>query len=381
MNWYSLACEQENELIELRRKFHYDAELGNQEFNTSARIMNYLNDCGIENRRILGTAVVGILKGNHPGKTVMIRADIDALPIHEETGLPYSSRRENTMHACGHDFHIVMALGAAKILSQHTEELEGNVMFVFQPDEEGEGGAERLIQEGVLDHVDAVFGIHVNPALSTGTIGIKYGPFYAAAGKFDLSVAGKGSHAAEPERGIDALHAGAEMVMALERLNRVEDGIRTVVTVGTFQAGTVRNILCGQAELSGIVRTFGEENRAKIHQEIVNLIEETDQNCGTHTTISWADGYCGVINHDAETHLVEAAAKAQFKDRVTVLNEPTMTTEDFGYYLLKRPGCYYHLGVESKEPLHSAKFLPNEKAIAYGAAMHCAVAVNYLKQK
>lgn len=378
MNWYTLAKEQETTLITLRRTIHENPELGNQEFGTSRLITSFLQACGIETKKYLTTGVTGLVKGKYPGRTVMIRADMDALPILEDTGLGCASKNSNVMHACGHDMHITMALGAAKILSEHTDVLHGNVLFVFQPDEEGEGGAERLIQENVLAGVDAVYGIHVDPALPAGTIGIKYGAFYAAAGKFDITVEGESAHGAQREKGIDAITCAAQIITSIDQMNGMLDGEKLVATIGTIHAGKVRNILCGHAEMSGIVRTFGLERREKAHQQLAAIIKEADQTNGTHTKLNWEDGYCGVVNHDAETRIVEEAARELFPENVTVLQEPTMTTEDFGYYLKERPGCFYHLGVDSSYPLHHPKFSPKESAIAVGVAVHCAVIEKYL---
>lgn len=378
MNWYTLAKEQETTLITLRRTIHENPELGNQEFGTSRLITSFLQACGIETKKYLTTGVTGLVKGKYPGRTVMIRADMDALPILEDTGLGCASKNSNVMHACGHDMHITMALGAAKILSEHTDVLHGNVLFVFQPDEEGEGGAERLIQENVLAGVDAVYGIHVDPALPAGTIGIKYGAFYAAAGKFDITVEGESAHGAQREKGIDAITCAAQIITSIDQMNGMLDGEKLVATIGTIHAGKVRNILCGHAEMSGIVRTFGLERREKAHQQLVRIIKDADQKNGTHTKLNWEDGYCGVVNHDAETRIVEEAARELFPENVTVLQEPTMTTEDFGYYLKERPGCFYHLGVDSSYPLHHPKFSPKESAIAVGVAVHCAVIEKYL---
>lgn len=381
MNWYSLAKQQETTFIQLRRIIHQDPELGNQEVNTSKLISSFLQTCGIETTKILHTGVTGLLKGKYPGRTVIIRADIDALPMQEESGVSFTSKNGCVMHACGHDMHVAMALGAAKILSEHSDLLHGNVLFVFQPDEEGEGGAERLIQEHILDHVDAVFGLHVNPELAAGKIGIKYGAAYAAAGKFDLTVEGKSAHAAEPGKGIDALNSAAEMALAIKKMCGTLDGEKLVATVGTFHAGKVRNILADHAEISGIVRTFGDERREKAHQDLIDIIQKTDLKNGTKTAIHWENGYCGVVNHDTETKIIESAAREQFPKDVVILEEPTMTTEDFGFYLKERPGCFYQLGVESAYPLHSTKFNPKESAIASGIAMHCAVVEKYLNTK
>lgn len=386
INWLKEAEQIEQEIIGLRRDIHRHPELGNEEFRTAGLIDGYLGELGIECRRVLDTGVIGVLRGrgaagNAPGKTVAFRADMDALPVTEETGLPYASENPGVMHACGHDLHVAALLGAAKLMAGHRDELTGNVVFIFQPDEEGEGGAERILETGILDDlgVDAVFGAHCEPSLAPGTIGIKYGRFYASACKFDITVRGMGSHGAEPEKGTDSLYAAAKISVALKELTGYTDGERAVVTVGTFNAGTARNIISDHADITGILRTAGIDLRERKKAEIRGIVDDICKSVGVTADVKLMDGYVGVTNHDSGTELVkEAAAELLGADRVVTEEDATMTTEDFGFYLLKYPGAFYHIGVGSDYPLHSPKICPDESALKYAASVHAAVMEKYL---
>ena len=381
-DWRREAEEIAAELIALRRDFHRYPETGNKEYRTSEVIETYLKSLGIETYRPLETGVIGILRGSSIGKTCAFRSDIDALPIKENTGLSYASVNEGIMHACGHDIHMSALLGAAKLLSIHRDTLKGTVIFIFQPDEEESGGAERLIKAGIIEKADAVFGCHVNPDLPVGTCGIRYGSFYASAAKYDVTVHGKASHGAEPENGIDALYSAAEMCRKLKTLSGRYDEGRAVVTTGILTAGTARNIIADTARFSGIIRTETPQLRTLLKEKVRSVIEETDERHGTVSEAEICDGYCGIVNHDAETEHVQKCAEALLgRENTILLAEGTMTTEDFGFYLLKKPGCYYHLGVQSRAGLHSAQFDPDERSIACGAALHAYVIFAYLNHK
>ena len=329
------------ELTELREAFHRTPELGNHEFKTAERIEHALRACGLRPRRVLDTGVVATLHGSLPGPTIALRADMDALPVQETTGAPFASENPGVMHACGHDVHITAALGAAMLLSRHRDSLRGSVRFLFQPDEEGEGGAERMIAAGCMKDVRAVFGGHVTPDLPAGTVGVRYGKFYAASDTFQIRLFGRAAHGAEREKGVDALEAGAILVQELIRLPERLTGERSVVSVGTFRSGTARNVVADEAQLQ--------------------------------------KSYSGVVNHDAETdHVRRVAGKLFGRKNVVVLDLPTMKTDDFGYFLLHHPGVYYHFGAGCDKPLHSPDFLPEAHTALTGAALHAAVLHSYL---
>lgn len=380
-DWLKEALEIEPELIELRHTLHRRPEEGNHEFFTSDLLVSELEKCGVEIRRMMETAAVGILRGAYPGPTAALRTDMDALPVKEETGLPFSSENEGLMHACGHDIHMTALIGAARLLAKHRDEMHGNVVFLLQPAEENIGGAERMIHNGALEGVDAVFGAHCNPALKAGTIGIKYGIFYAASTRFNVTVHGKGCHGAEPENGIDPLYAACMMCTKLKELTGIHNGLRDVVSIGLISAGKARNIIPDEAYFMGILRTKGFANRDMMTQKIIDTIMEIEEETGVYCEIEVFYAYPGVINHDEETALAEKAAKKVLSaENVKVMEEGTMTSEDFGYFLLERPGSFYHIGVESEAGLHSPRFNPDESAIAKAAAVHAAVLTEYLEE-
>lgn len=233
------------ELKTIREMLHRHPERGNEEFETAALIERTLAECGVGTERILNTAVVGTLKGALPGRTVALRADMDALPLEEQTGAPFASENPGVMHACGHDVHMTALLGAAKLLAARREKLHGTVRFLFEPDEEGNGGARSMTDAGCMEGVSAVFGAHVDPNLPAGKIGVRYGKFYAASDMITVTVFGKSAHGATPEKGIDALYAAVRMVDELKKLPAAVAVDRCVLTIGSFHAGTARNIVAG----------------------------------------------------------------------------------------------------------------------------------------
>ena len=371
------------ELEGLRERFHRRPELGNREFHTSELIRETLESWGIPCRSVLDTAVVAEVRGALPGPTVALRADMDALPVTERSGVPFASEISGQMHACGHDVHMAAALGAARLLLERRETLPGTVRFLFQPDEEGSGGAQRMIEAGCMDGVCAVFGCHVAPNLPLGTAGFRYGKFYAAADLFFAKVRGKSAHGAERENGIDALAAAAEMVTALLALPGEIAPERSVVTVGRFAAGTAVNIIPDLAEFSGILRTLGPESRQKMKRRIREVLEAAASRTGARLELELREGYSGVVNTDAETALARSAAEDLLGgENVAEISEPTLTTEDFGYLIEKAgAGCYYHVGAGCAAPLHAADFLPQPRAVAVAAALHTAVLTRWLCTK
>lgn len=367
-------------MISVRRDIHAHPELGNHEYRTKDKITGILKSLNMEVYPVLDTGVIGVLHGSKQGKCITFRSDMDALPIYEKTDLPFSSENKGVMHACGHDMHMASLLGCARILSEHRKELKGNFVFIFQPDEEGEGGAERILKTGILDKlgVQAVYGMHVEPSLPTGVIGYKYGSFYANAVKFDVHVMGKGCHGAEPEKGTDSLYAAAEMTCALKKLTRHENGERSVCTVGMFQAGTARNIISDHADFSGILRCSSLSLREMRKKQIQDILHDKAEQNGVQTESRIVNGYIGVENHDEDvSHVKDTAERLFGPSFVKEEKEATMTTEDFGFYLKKYKGCFYHLGVNSSYPLHSDHMSPDENALVHGAAFSAALMASY----
>ncbi len=366
------------ELWALRESIHREPELGNHEFRTADKIEAYLHSLGIPTERVTETAVAGRLTGGLPGPTVALRADMDALSLTEMTGADFASRTPGVMHACGHDVHTAAALGAAKLLSDRRDTLPGNVVFLFQPDEEGNGGAERMIAAGALEGVDAVFGAHVDPALPLGAVGVKYGKFYAASDIFKITLTGRSCHGAERENGIDALASAAALVPALLAIPKQMTN-RCVVTVGKFSSGTAVNIVPGTAELGGILRTLGPDARREVKSRITEALMENAHEFGTEPALEFQPSYPGVVNHDGMTALArDAMTELLGPEQVRVLETPTMTTEDFGFYLERVPGSFYHIGAGCSLPLHNPGFLPAAETVPLAAAVHTAVILRFL---
>ncbi len=359
---------------------HREPELSRREYRTADKLSAWLTELGLEVHRIGETAVIGVLHGGKPGKTVALRADMDALPINEQTCLPYASQNDGVMHACGHDFHMAAALGAATLLSAEKETLCGTVQFVFQPDEEDCGYADRLSAHEIMKDTVAVFGAHVDPHLPHGTIGIKSGPFYAAAATIDLTFCGKSTHGATPQNGIDALHAAATATRQLLDLRQGGDS-PVVVSVGTLHAGTARNIIADKATLSGIIRAYDRPKCDEIIQTIRRMLAPLETQTGVTVEAKIEGSHRGITNPDACAGFVrQTATELLGEERVITIPTPLMTTEDFGEYLIGRDGCFYHFGVGGKEGLHSPRFAPDPTLLPNAAALHAAVIRKYLEK-
>ena len=360
-------------LMEIREALHRNPEIGDHEYKTAELIEHVLFSLGVPHRRVLDTGIIARIDGTKPGRHCAIRSDIDALPVTEATGCGFASQNPGVMHACGHDVHMTSALGAAMILAAHREDLCGNVTFLFQPNEEGDGGAKRMIDAGVLEGVDAVFGVHVDPALPAGTVGVKYGPFYAASATWRVNVIGKSSHGAQRDKGIDSIEAAAHIV---PKILAIPGG---VVSAGTIHAGTANNILAGNCELTGIIRTYGMSERSRMCSELEARCVETAAKFGAKCECVITDSCPGIVNNnDSLTSMLERTARQTLGDeRVKVIEEPLFISEDFGYFIMAKTGCFYHVGAGSSYPLHSDKFLPVPEAYITAGAVHSAIAMQY----
>ena len=377
-DYLSAAFEIEEYLNRVRETLHRYPEEGNSEYFTSEFLEAELKSLGLDVDRILGTALVAVLHGGKPGNKVALRADMDALPITEATSCSFTSEIKGMMHACGHDIHMTAALGAAKLLAAKRNELSGDVVFLFQPDEEGKGGAQRMIDAGALEGVKAVFGGHVSPDLPLGTIGIRYGKFYAASDVITVKVHGKSCHGATPEKGADALLAAVEMIKKLSEL-KPSSGDKAVLTIGQFKSGNVCNVIADEAEFRGIVRTLGNADREEMRKLIRAVTEDVSARYNVRSELELSYSYGGVVNTDAETSLMEeSAVQVLGKDNVVRIQEPTMTTEDFGYFINACSGCFCSIGPGCTEPLHSPRFLPDSKAAVYAAAVYARTLENAL---
>lgn len=380
MNTFDKAQSYTSKLYALREQIHRHPELGNHEFLTADLVEETLNSLGIETERVTETAVVGTLRGGKPGLTVALRADMDALPVTEDSGAVFASETPGVMHACGHDVHTTAALGAAMLLTEERDELPGTVKFFFEPDEEGSGGARRMIAAGCMEGVDAVFGAHVAPDLPAGVIGVRYGKFYAASDMFTVTMHGRSAHGAQPENGNDALAAAAAAVSELRKLPARYIQDPAVLSIGTFHAGTAGNIIADTAVFSGIMRTLGPKDRETLKNAFRKCVEETAALYGAVPEINIRESYASVVNTEAETLHVQRTAEALFgAENVRILDRPTMTTEDFGYFIDVAKGSFFHIGAGCTAPLHNPKFLPEPLTIIRLAALHADIIGHYLR--
>jgi amidohydrolase len=329
MDIKNLVREQRNLISRLRRDLHRIPEVGYAEEKTSRYVAAHLKSLGLEVKTgIARYGVVGIMKGRSPGKTLMIRADMDALEITEETGLDFASTHNGFMHACGHDAHMSMALAAATVLSQVKDHLKGTIKFLFQPAEEGPGGAEAMIREGVMKDpdVDYAIGCHVWPGIPEGTIGVRSGPLMAAMDRFDLKIVGKGGHGAMPHQCVDALEVGCQVVNALQRVvSRQMDPISpAVVTVGRFRAGEAFNVIPGTAEMCGTARTFDRSVWKTFPDRIEKIVRGVCESMGAAYELDYQHGFPPLIN-DAEMSLwVSECAEAVVGTGKVLEPAPTM---------------------------------------------------------
>jgi amidohydrolase len=367
------------EVVKIRRFIHMNPELGNREVETARLIASRLEPLGFEVRTgVAKTGVVAVLRGGQPGPAIAVRADMDALPVQEATGLPYKSLNPGVMHACGHDVHSSVVLGTALVLNALKADLKGSVTFLFQPAEEGapegeEGGADLMVREGALDDppVSAVFGFHVWPA-PLGQVLFAPGNVTAAADSFDIVVKGRSAHAARPQEGLDAVVIAAEIVNALQTIvSRAADPTDpAVLTVGTIAGGTRRNIIADRVALSGTVRTLSEANQKKVRALMESVVKNITAAYGAGYEFEYKPGNPSVFNNpELAAAMTPTLVQLLGKDKV-VEWKPQMIAEDFAFLAKKAPGFYFFLGVrgpgQPATPLHSPAFNPDERAIPIG---------------
>ena len=368
-------------LQELRRTFHAHPEPSRGEFETAKRVKRELEDIGGYAIRsgVGGCGLLADLDSGRPGPKLALRADMDALQVKEDTGLPCSSLNEGVMHACGHDNHITMLLGAARLLQDLNREgkLRGSVRLIFQPAEElsPHGGSRYMIAAGALDDVDAVFGLHVWPELPLGQVGVKAGPLMAASDHFSVHMEGMTSHAAKPQEGVDAVLAGAQYVSALQSIvSRNADPTKPIViTVGKFNAGTRYNIVAGSCDLEGTCRTFDPEIRDLAERRLDEVLQGVCQLSGCKGKLNYERGYMAVVNNAKMAGYAADTVRKLFGQEAAAEVKPAMTAEDFSFYLAEKPGAFLWIGTtaEGEEiwPLHSCHYSPNEGVLWRGAAL------------
>jgi amidohydrolase len=365
-------------IISTRRDIHQHPELAFDEHRTSKLVAKRLESMGIDVQIGIGkTGVVGTLQSKANGKTIALRADMDALPMQETSDVSYKSINDGIMHACGHDGHTAMLLGTAEALSKKAEKLNGTVKFFFQPAEEGQGGAKYMIEDGALDGVDEVYGIHLWNYQKYGTIGVKKGPIMAAADIFEITIHGKGGHGAAPQGTKDAVLIAAHLIQTLQTIvsrntNPIES---TVVTVGQINGGYNFNIIADTVSLKGTTRAYTEENRQLIKERMTEIIAGTEKTFDAKIDFDYEDGYPPTINDPKAAENLLKSAKKIVSDGA---GHPylSMGAEDFSYFLQKVPGCYFLIGSapEGREPLsvphHCSHFDIDERALLIGSSVY-----------
>jgi amidohydrolase len=363
------------QLVDLRKKLHQHPELAFEEHETARAVVDFLNRFNIPCRAGVGrTGVVAVLEGTKPGRTIGIRADMDALPIHEQTGLAFASRLAGKMHACGHDVHTVIALGVAATLSQMKDSLAGRIKFIFQPAEETLSGARAMIADGVLEDpkLDLILGYHNWPAVQAGKVGYNAGAVMSAADAFDITLKGRDGHGAHPHLAVDALVAGAQLVAQLQTVvsREVKPNWPAVLTVGEFHAGRARNIIAGSAELKGIVRTMEPGLSENIEAAVRRLLEGIKTGLRVDYTLDWKR-MAPPLRNDKEilSRMLASARAALGEDNVLELPEPSMGSEDFAWFAEKVPAAHLRIGsrIDGLETaIHRSNYDCNELAIPVG---------------
>lgn len=384
--WEKAVFEIKDELIKIRESLHRIPELCFCEEKTSALIRNYLDQLGISYQTMVKTGVAAVIDTGKPGKTILLRADMDGLPIAEENDLPFRSEHFGCMHACGHDVHTACLLGAAKILNQYKDHLCGTIRLVFQPAEEGEGGALPMIEAGVMENpcVDAAIALHVEPLAKWGTLQFRDGAIMASPDEFVMTVHGIGGHGAVPEKCVDPIAVAAEIIKAYQGIARRTVGAMNpcVVSVCSVHAGNCPNVIPETAYLEGTVRSLDPNTRKKIAAELQNCAETIAKAMGGSCEFTYRPLYPPTINTPAMNQLVRnAAKKLSCVKKTEELEFSSLAGDDFAYFAERVPACYFRLGVGDEthnNPIHSPDFFANENALPIGTAVLVQSVVDFL---
>lgn len=383
----SLSNDYFEEILAIRRHVHSNPELSFQEHNTAKFIEDKLSEFGISGiQRIGSTGVTFCLNGKDKGKTIALRADIDALPITEQNSVSYKSKNEGVMHACGHDVHTSSLLGAAKILNQLKEEFDGTIKFIFQPGEEkSPGGASILIKEGVLKNPEpaSILGQHVMPIIPEGKVGFRKGKYMASADEIYLTVKGKSGHAAMPENFIDPIAIAGQIIVSVQQVvsRMANPKIPSVLSFGKIVGGNVNNVIPDEVKIDGTFRTFEEEWRKKALERIKNIATSIAQSMGGSCEVKFAPGYPFLQNDEAYTERNIQAAKTYLGDENVVDLDLWMAAEDFAFYTHEVPGCFYRLGTRNEAEgitsgVHTPTFNIDENALKTGMGLMAYLAIN-----
>lgn len=387
MKSLELAKELKEYIIGMRREFHMNPEPSLQEYNTSKRIKEELDKDGIECEIVADTGVVATIKGTHSGKTVALRGDIDALAVIEETGKEYASKVHGLMHACGHDSHGAMLLGAAKVLNKMRDEINGTVKLFFQPGEEVVLGAKKMIAAGVLEGVDGIMGIHVSSDMPSGQISADSGARMASGDMFKITVTGMGGHGAEPHKSIDAVVVGSAIVMNLQSVISREYSPfdPAVLTIGEIKSGTRFNVIAPTAVLTGTTRCYSQEVRKKFVESIERIAKATAEAYRATAVCEFTEGVGPTINDDECAAIARETAASLVGAENVVTMPPSTGGEDFSYFSNIVPGVMVKLGTGNKEkgtdyPHHHEKFDVDEDVLDTGTALYVQFALNYLNK-
>ena len=381
----ALVEAQKNWMVDIRRRLHRIPERGFAEVKTQQVIMETLDALGIP-YTTERTWVVGVIEGALPGQVVALRADMDALPLEEPEGLPFRSEHPGMMHACGHDAHMTMVLGAAKVLMGMRDRLPGTVKLLFQPAEETDGGAEPMVQRGVMEnpHVDRVYGLHVQPYLPVGVIETRAGTLNASTDDVELTIHGRSSHGAYPESGADAIVCAAQVITSLQTLvsRNVSPLASAVLSLGMISGGTAGNIICDRVSLRGTLRTANGEIRAMMKRRIAEVASGVAAAMGCTAEVCITSGYAALVNDEAEAgRVMRVGARLLGEKNVVRKAAPSMGGEDFSFFCECVPGAFFHLGCVKKEEmpaplLHSRDFHLDEDCLTVGAMMHVALVLD-----
>jgi len=388
------AIDLQEQLVEWRRHFHQYPEVGLEVPETAKYVAQRLKEMGLEvETGVGGHGVIGLVKGDEPGPVIAIRSDMDALNIKEETGLPFASKIEGRMHACGHDSHMAMALGAAKLLSQRSSELAGAVKFIFQPAEEGPGGAKPMIEDGALENpkVDAIVGLHIGGIWSfqqSGEIYVSYGPMMACLDRIDVTIKGKGGHGAMPHQAVDSISVASHAISTLQTVvsREISPLEPAVVTIGEIHGGTAYNIIAPDVTFTGTVRALKDETRKFLDNRIGGILKGVASSMRAGCDFKYTYGYPPLVNDANFTkRFVEVAIDILGQDLVKEIPEPTMGGEDMAYFLQKVPGTFFFLaGSKAVEgqiyPHHNSRFDVDEEIFWEGTLLESAMAIDFLSK-
>jgi len=373
------------DVIALRRDLHRHPELGFQERRTAALVAARLRALGYEVTAGIGiTGVIGVLRGAQPGKTIMLRADMDALPMTEENAVAYASETPGAMHACGHDGHVAMLLGAATLIARRRAELAGTVVLCFQPAEEGLGGAKAMVDDGVLERfgVERAYGLHLASAFPTGIVGLREGPFYASSDSIEITIEGAGGHGAAPHLSIDPIYVAGAFIVAVQQIvaRQIDPLAPAVVTIGAVHAGTTHNVIPSRATLLGTVRAFDADVRSAMAERIERVLRGVCESSGATYSFDYVWRYPVTSNDAEQSRYVRALAERELGATHVIEAPRLMGAEDFSFFAERVPACFYSVGCNggpaSAFPHHHAKFDLDERALETGVRMMTALALD-----